>query len=118
MLPCGGRGIRQYAAFTPHDTAESVQLAPKHNRDIRIGSYTVEEKQHAKGTAKSSYLPPHEATPGFWHLTDTQLIEIDAGSFRSGRNRSADVSTVLSLPTWTQYLGVFRLKVRFTPAIS
>jgi IS30 family transposase len=33
---------------------EAVQLAPKHNHDIRIASYTVEEKQHAKGIAKSS----------------------------------------------------------------
>jgi hypothetical protein len=60
---------------------EAVQLAPKHNREIRIASYTVEEKQHGKGIAKSSCPPPYETTAGFWHLTDTQLIEIDAGSF-------------------------------------
>jgi outer membrane protein TolC len=59
---------------------EAVQLAFKHNHDIRIASYTVEEKQHAKEIAKSSYLPPYETTAAFWHLTDTQLIEINAGS--------------------------------------
>jgi len=38
--------------------AIAVRLALKHNHDIRIASYTVEEKQHAKEIAKSSYLPP------------------------------------------------------------
>jgi hypothetical protein len=33
---------------------EAVQLAPKHNHDICIASYTVEEKQHAKEIAKGS----------------------------------------------------------------
>jgi hypothetical protein len=37
---------------------EAVRLAPKHHHDIRIASYTVEEKQHAKDIAKSSYPPP------------------------------------------------------------
>jgi len=36
---------------------EVVQLALKHNHDIRIAGYTVEEKQHAKEVAKSSYFP-------------------------------------------------------------
>ena len=37
---------------------EAVQLAHKHNHDIRIASYTVEEKQHAKEITKSSSLKP------------------------------------------------------------
>ena len=36
---------------------EAVQLALKHNHDIRIAGYTVEEKEHAKQVAKSAYFP-------------------------------------------------------------
>src|SRR5689334_19868217 len=59
---------------------EAVQLALKHNHDIRIAGYTVEEKQHAKEVAKSSYFPTIRNDSSFLHLTDTQLIEITAGS--------------------------------------
>jgi outer membrane protein TolC len=59
---------------------EAVQLALKHNHDIRIAGYTVEEKQHAKEIAKSSYFPSIRNDSSFLHLTDTQLIAINAGS--------------------------------------
>jgi len=59
---------------------EAVQLALKHNHDVRIAAYTVEEKQHTKDVAKSSYLPSIRNDSSFLHVTDTQLIEIEAGS--------------------------------------
>jgi outer membrane protein TolC len=59
---------------------EAVQLALKHNHDIRIAGYTVEEKQHAKEVAKSSYFPSIRNDSNFIHATDTQLIQIKAGS--------------------------------------
>src|SRR6266705_2977323 len=59
---------------------EAVQLALKHNHDIRIAGYTVEEKQHAKEIAKSSYFPSIRNDSSFMHITDTQLVQIDAGS--------------------------------------
>ena len=59
---------------------EAVQLALKHNHDIRIAGYTIEEKQHAKEVAKSSYFPSLRNDSSFMHLTDTQLIELSAGS--------------------------------------
>jgi outer membrane protein TolC len=59
---------------------EAVQLALKHNHDIRIAGFTVEEKQHAKEIAKSSYFPSIRNDSSFLHLTDTQLVEINAGS--------------------------------------
>src|ERR1700741_5221280 len=59
---------------------EAVQLALKHNHDIRIASYTVEEKQHAKEIAKSSYFPSIRNDSSFMHITDTQLVQINAGS--------------------------------------
>jgi outer membrane protein TolC len=65
----------------PHRIAlqEAVQLALKHNHDIRIAGYKVDEKQHAKEVAKSSYFPSIRNDSNFAHLTDTQLIEIHAG---------------------------------------
>ena len=53
---------------------EAVQLALKHNHNIRIAGYTVEEKQQAKEFAKSSYFPSIRNDSSFMHVTDTQLI--------------------------------------------
>ena len=59
---------------------EAVQLALKHNHLVRIAEFQVEEKQHAKEVAKSSYFPTIRNDSSFIHLTDTQLVQIDAGS--------------------------------------
>ena len=58
---------------------QAVQLALKHNHDIRIAGYTVEEKQQAKQVAKSSYFPSIRNDSSFMRLTDTELIQIKAG---------------------------------------
>jgi outer membrane protein TolC len=59
---------------------EAVQLALKHNHDVRIAGYTMEEQQHVKEVEKSSYFPSVRNDSNFLHVTDTQLIEINAGS--------------------------------------
>jgi outer membrane protein TolC len=59
---------------------EAVQLALKHNHDIRIAGYTVEEKEHAKQVAKSAYFPTIRNDSSFMHATDTELIQIKPGS--------------------------------------
>ena len=59
---------------------EAVQLALQHNHTIHIAEYKVEEKQHAKEVAKSAYFPTIRNESNFVHLTDTQLIQINAGS--------------------------------------
>ena len=59
---------------------EAVQLASKHNHDIRIAGYAVDEKQHAKEAAKGSYFPSIRNDSSFLRLTDTQLIQINQGS--------------------------------------
>jgi outer membrane protein TolC len=75
---------------------EAVQLALKHNHDIRIASYTVEEKQHAKEIAKSSYFSSIRNDSDFLHLTDTQLIEINAGSLGvAGGTQIPPVSSII-----------------------
>jgi outer membrane protein TolC len=59
---------------------EAVQLALQHNHDIRIAGYTVDEKRHAKEVARSSYFPSIRNDSSFMHVTDTQLVQINAGS--------------------------------------
>jgi outer membrane protein TolC len=58
---------------------EAVQLALKHNHDIRITGYTVEEKQHAKEIAKSAYFPTVRNDSLFTHVTTTEFFELKAG---------------------------------------
>ena len=59
---------------------EAVQLALKHNHNVRIAQYGVDEKQHTKEAAKSSYFPSIRNDSGFMRVTDTQLIQIREGS--------------------------------------
>jgi outer membrane protein TolC len=59
---------------------EAVQLALKHNHNVRIAQYGVDQKQHAKEAAKSSYFPSIRNDTSFMRLTDTQLIQIKEGS--------------------------------------
>src|SRR6266568_4450384 len=62
----------------------AVQLALQHNHDIRIAGYAVDEKQQAKQVAKSSYFPSIRNDSSFMHVTDTQLVQINAGSLGLG----------------------------------
>jgi outer membrane protein TolC len=59
---------------------EAVQLALKHNHVIRIAGFKVEEKEHAKDIARSAYFPILRNDSSALHVSDTQLIEIPAGS--------------------------------------
>src|SRR5215469_8628719 len=60
---------------------QAVELALKHNHDVRISSFKVEEKEHAKDVARSAYLPVIRNDSMFAHITDTQFIGIPAGAF-------------------------------------
>jgi len=59
---------------------EAVELALKHNHVVRIAGYKVEESQHAKDVAKSGYFPTIRNESTIFDVTDTQFIEIPAGS--------------------------------------
>jgi outer membrane protein TolC len=59
---------------------EAVQLALKHNHVARIAELQVEEKQHAKDVARSAYFPTVRNESRVFNVTDTQFIEIGAGS--------------------------------------
>src|SRR5580693_4069795 len=68
-------------ATTPRQITlqEAVQLALKHNHDIRIAGYTVEEKEHAKQVARSAYFPSIRNDSLFTHVTTTEFFELKAG---------------------------------------
>src|SRR5258708_28154248 len=59
---------------------EAVQLALKHNHNVRISHYGVDAKQHVKEAARSSYFPSIRNDTSFARLTDTQLIQLREGS--------------------------------------
>jgi outer membrane protein TolC len=59
---------------------EAVQLALQHNHQVRIAGFDVEEKRHAKEVARSDYFPKLRNDSSFLRITDTQLIELPAGS--------------------------------------
>jgi outer membrane protein TolC len=76
---------------------EAVQLALKHNHDIRIAGYTVEEKKRAKQVARSSYFPSIRNDSNIMHVTDTELIEIKAGSLgAAGGSSIPPVNAIIS----------------------
>jgi len=66
----------------PHimNLQQAVELALVHNHDVRISSLKVEEDEHAREIARSAYLPVLRNDTSFNHLTDTQFIQITAGS--------------------------------------
>ena len=71
----------QEAAAPRHITLrEAVQLALKHNHMVRMAGFQVEEKQHAKDVAKSGYFPTIKNESRIFTVTDTQFIQIAAGS--------------------------------------
>ncbi len=60
--------------------AEAVQLALKQNHVVRIAKLETEEKQHAKEVARSGYFPSVTNESRIFTVTDTQFIQIAAGS--------------------------------------
>ena len=59
---------------------EAVQLALQHNHLVHIAEYKIQEKEHAREIARSAYFPTIRNESNFVRLTDTQLIELSAGS--------------------------------------
>jgi outer membrane protein TolC len=58
---------------------EAVQLALKHNHYVRLATYRVEESEHAKDAARSSYFPNLHNDSMAGRVTDTQFIAIPQG---------------------------------------
>jgi outer membrane protein TolC len=76
---------------------EAVQLALKHNHNVRIGAFGADEKQHAKEAARSSYFPSIRNDSSFLRVTDTQLIQIERGSLgTSGGTPIPSASSIIN----------------------
>ena len=70
-------GAQNVRRLTLH---EAVQMALKQNHMVRISEMKIEEKQHAKDVARSAYFPTLRNESRVFNVTDTQFIEIGAGS--------------------------------------
>jgi outer membrane protein TolC len=70
-------GTQNVRRLTVH---EAVQMALKQNHMVRIAELKIEEKQHAKDVARSAYFPTIRNESTVLHVTDTQFIQIAAGS--------------------------------------
>ena len=58
---------------------EAVQLALKNNHYVHLAALRVEESQHAKDIARSSYFPNLKNDTNVVRVTDTQFIAIPQG---------------------------------------
>lgn len=59
---------------------EAVDLALAHNHVVRLARLSVDQKEHAREVARSAYFPQVRNDSAIIHVSDTQLIEIPAGS--------------------------------------
>jgi outer membrane protein TolC len=90
------RAQEQAATSARHLTLqEAVQLALKHNHVVRIAGLRVEEMQHAKEKAKSGYFPTIKNESRVFTLTDTQFIQIAAGSLGTVAGTPIPASSVV-----------------------
>jgi outer membrane protein TolC len=58
---------------------EAVQLALKNNHSVRLAALRVEQSEHAKDAARSSYFPILRNDSNAGHVTDTEFIAIPKG---------------------------------------
>ena len=79
-LPCAAQTQRDKQEVRHLTLHEAVQMALKQNHAVRIAELKVEEKQHAKDVARSAYFPHITNESRVFHVTDTQFIQIAAGS--------------------------------------
>jgi len=80
--------LAQQESDTPHhlNLRDAVGLALKHNHNVRIAAFHVDEERHAKEVARSAYLPTIRNDSTFAHLTDTQFIAIPEGGLGVAAN--------------------------------
>jgi outer membrane protein TolC len=79
---CGGSALAQEkkpATERAITLDEAVQLAFQHNHYVRLAAYRVDESQHAKDVARSSYFPNLKNDSMAGQVTDTQFIAIPRG---------------------------------------
>jgi outer membrane protein TolC len=85
ILFCAGTALvsgQERSAALPRVVTlrEALDLASQNNRRVRIARSAIDEKQRAKDVAKSAYFPVVRTDSSYMHVTDTQLVELPAGS--------------------------------------
>ena len=68
-----------------------------HNHSIRIAEVRVDEKKHATEVAKSAYFPVVHNESMAFHVTDTQFIQIPAGSLGLGASNQSIPNRTITL---------------------
>jgi len=86
---------RQAAAPRLITLREALELASQNNHRVRIARSEVDEKQRAKDVAKSGYFPVVHTESTVIHVTDTQLIELPAGSLGTVGNSLIPPSSLI-----------------------
>jgi outer membrane protein TolC len=89
---------------------EALELASQSNHRVRLARLAVDAKQRARDVARSGYFPVVRADSSFMHFTDTQLVEIPAGSLGIVGNNPIPPSPLIinqgSLTTTTFGTGI------------
>jgi len=86
---------REASAPRTLNLQQAVELALKHNHVVRIASLKVEENEHAKEVARSSYLPVLRNDSVFAHITDTQFVGIQPGALGTVAGSAIPARTVV-----------------------
>jgi outer membrane protein TolC len=61
--------------------SEAIDLALKNNHALAIGASKIDETKSAKRKAMSDYFPQVSNSSTFLHLTETNILHFDQGSF-------------------------------------
>jgi outer membrane protein len=85
ILFCAGTALvfgQERGAAVPRviTLREALDLAAENNHRVRIARSAIDEKQRAKDVARSAYFPVVRTDSSYMHVTDTQLVELPAGS--------------------------------------
>jgi outer membrane protein TolC len=85
ILLCLGTAVvfgqeRQAAAHRLITLREALELASQNNHRVRIARLAVDEKLRARDVVRSGYFPVVRTDSSFIHVSDTQLVELPAGS--------------------------------------
>src|SRR5689334_16489376 len=100
ILLCVGNGAlfgqeREAAAPRRVTLSEALDLALQNNHRVRLARYAVDEQRRVKAVVKSGYFPSVHTESTYIHVTDTQLIELPAGSLGTVGNSLIPPSSLI-----------------------
>jgi outer membrane protein TolC len=81
MPVVGGRASAQSNSPMKLSLPEAIDLALKQNRDLKLAQLGVQDSEHKKEIARSSYYPHISNESRVLHVTELAGVEIPAGAF-------------------------------------